>query len=101
MDAFGALSDPTRRRIVELLAVGPLSSGEIARQFDVSAPAISQHLKILRAARVVRARAQAQRRIYELEAGGIEEVGRWLDQIRAFWAGRLDQLEYELRKEKS
>ena len=99
MDSLAALADPTRRRIVETLAGGPLSSGEIASRFDITAPAISQHLKTLRNARLVRVRAQAQRRIYELDPDGVGELADWVDQIRRFWAPRLDALEASLKKE--
>jgi|TARA_Y100001937_G_scaffold104213_1_gene144020 DNA-binding transcriptional ArsR family regulator len=64
MNSFAALADPTRRQIIEALAQGPLSSGEIAGRFEISAPAISQHLKALRVARLVRVRVEAQWRIY-------------------------------------
>jgi DNA-binding transcriptional ArsR family regulator len=99
MIAFSALADPTRRQIVEMLAAGERSAGDIARQFDVSAPAISQHLKVLREARLVRVRADAQRRIYALDAAGIGEIDAWLSDIRRFWSGRLDALEQELKNE--
>jgi DNA-binding transcriptional ArsR family regulator len=97
MIAFAALADPTRRQIVEMLAAGERSAGDIARQFEVSAPAISQHLKVLREARLVRVRAEAQRRIYALDAAGIGEIDAWLNEIRRFWSGRLDALEQALR----
>ena len=93
-----ALADPTRRRIVEALAAGPLSSGEIARRFTISAPAISQHLGVLKAARLVRSRAEAQRRIYELNREGVDELAAWVDQLKGFWAPRFDALEAELQK---
>jgi DNA-binding transcriptional ArsR family regulator len=99
MITLAALADPTRQRIVEMLATGPLSSGDIARQFDITAPAVSQHLKTLRAAKLVRARVDAQRRIYELDAEGIDEVADWILKVRRFWAGRLDNLEERLKEE--
>ncbi len=98
MDSLAALADPTRRSIVEALARGTLSSGQIAERFDVSAPAISQHLKTLRKAGLVRVTPQAQRRIYELDPAGIEAVSIWADQIRRFWAQRLDTLETRLKE---
>jgi DNA-binding transcriptional ArsR family regulator len=98
MHAFEALADPTRRRIGELLAAGERAAGEIAGQFEVSAPAISQHLKALREAGLVRVRAEAQRRIYSLDPQGLREVDAWLNEMRAFWSGRLDSLEQELRR---
>ncbi|WP_163997079.1 metalloregulator ArsR/SmtB family transcription factor [Pyxidicoccus caerfyrddinensis] len=96
MDAFTALSDPTRRRIVELLAGGERSAGELGASFDISAPAISQHLKVLKEARLVQVRAEAQRRIYALDAAGLDELEGWVDRIRGFWNERLDVLERRL-----
>jgi len=98
MQTLAALADPTRRRIVEMLAEHSLSSGEIARRFDVSAPAVSQHLKVLLNARLVRVRPERQRRIYELDRDGIEELSEWVARIRLFWGGRLDTLEGLLSK---
>lgn len=95
-NSFTALADPTRRRIVEMLGRGELSAGEIAGHFDVSAPAISQHLKTLKAARLVRVRIDAQRRIYTIDPDGLAEVDAWLAQVRRFWNPRLDALEREL-----
>ena len=90
MDSLAALADPTRRRIVELLTLREMSAGEIARHFKLSAPAISQHLKVLRDAHLVQMRAEAQRRIYEIDPDGFVELDAWLINIRQFWRGRLD-----------
>lgn len=98
MESLTALADPTRRRIVEVLARGPLSSGEIAEQFDVTAPAISQHLKTLREARLVTVRAEAQKRIYELDRHGVDELAKWVDELKRFWSVRFDRLEAALRQ---
>jgi DNA-binding transcriptional ArsR family regulator len=98
MTGFEALAEPTRRRIVELLAAGERSAGDIVAEFDVSAPAISQHLKVLREAGLVRVRAEAQRRIYGLEPGGLAEIDGWLERVRRFWGASLDALERELAK---
>ncbi|HEY0105588.1 MAG TPA: metalloregulator ArsR/SmtB family transcription factor [Rhizomicrobium sp.] len=97
MQSLTALADPTRQRIVQMLAGGAMSSGDIASRFAMSAPAVSQHLKILREAKLVKVRAQAQRRIYELDEGGIGELADWVNGLRRFWADRLDALERELR----
>ncbi len=70
-----------------------------SRQFDVSAPAISQHLKVLREARLVSVRADAQRRIYTLDAAGLDEIDHWLIGIRRFWSHRLDALERALEND--
>lgn len=98
MQSLTALADPTRQRIIEMLAAGALSSGEIARQFEMTAPAISQHLKTLREARLVRVRAEAQKRIYELDPQGVGELADWITRVRSFWSSRLNALEEELRK---
>jgi len=98
MRSLNVLADPTRQRIVEMLAAGSMSSGEIARRFEVSAPAISQHLRSLREARLVRVRAQAQKRFYELDPEGVGELADWVARIRSFWSEKLDALEEELRK---
>lgn len=90
MNSFAALADPTRRRIVETLAQGPLSSGEIAGRFDISASAISQHLKTLRAAKLVHVRVEAQWRIYELDKEGVDELASWVDELKRFWTDKLD-----------
>src|SRR6185312_14578976 len=100
MTALAALADPTRQRIVEMLAAGALSSGEIAGRFDLSAPAVSQHLKTLKAARLVSVRAEKQKRIYQLNPEGVDELAQWVDRIRAFWNPRLDALEAALKKDK-
>ena len=97
MDAFTALSDPTRRRIVEMLADGERAVAEIAAEFDISGPAVSQHLKVLREAGVVAVRRDAQRRIYRLEGEGLSEIEAWISRVRRFWGDRLDRLESALR----
>ncbi len=96
--SFAALADPTRRQIVEMLARRELPAGEIAARFNVSAPAISQHLKILREAKLVSVRADAQRRIYGIDPAGFAELDQWLAQTRRFWTTRLDALETQLRR---
>ena len=93
MDTFTALSDPTRRRIIESLALGESSFGDLADKFDMSRPAVSQHLKALREAGIVTARADAQRRIYRLTDLGLDDVEAWLGWVREFWNRRLDMLE--------
>ena len=100
MPGFAALADPTRCRIVEMLASGELPAGEIASRFDLTQPAISQHLKVLREARLVSVRIDAQKRIYQLDQTGLAEIDRWLTRVRRFWTGRLDALDRELRKRK-
>lgn len=93
MDAFTALADPTRRRIIEALATGETSFGELADKFEMSRPAVSQHLKVLKNAGIVTSRADAQRRIYRLNGDSLDEVDAWLGRVRDFWSQRLDKLE--------
>ena len=97
MDSLTALGDPTRRQIVELLGRGERASGDIAAQFDISAPAVSQHLTVLKEARLVQVRVEGQRRVYSLDPEGLQMIEAWLAEVRRFWAGRLDALERALR----
>jgi DNA-binding transcriptional ArsR family regulator len=99
MDTFTALSDPTRRQIVESLALGETSFGDLADKFEMSRPAVSQHLKVLKDAGIVSSRAEAQRRIYRLSDTGLDELEAWLENVRAFWNRRLDRLEALLSEE--
>jgi DNA-binding transcriptional ArsR family regulator len=99
MLSLPALADPTRRRIVELLAQRDRTTGELVDEFDVSAPAISQHLNVLREAGLVVTRAEGQTRVQSLNPAGLDEVGAWLEKTRSFWSRRLDALERELRSE--
>ena len=92
MQTFAALADPIRAEIVQLLATRDLTAGDIAARFPVSRPAVSRHLSVLRKSRLVRVRGEAQRRIYSLDAAGLEEADRWIAETRAAWNGRLDAL---------
>ena len=78
---FAALSDPTRRRVFERLAAGPQAVGDLARGMPVSRPAISQHLKVLKEARLISDRREGTRRIYEIDPHGLGLVRTWLDQL--------------------
>lgn len=93
MDTFVAIADPTRRSIVMSLADGESSFGELADKYEMSRPAVSQHLKVLRDAGIVTVRPDAQRRIYSLSDNAFDEVDSWLKKVREFWAPRLDKLE--------
>lgn len=97
MQSLLAIADPTRRRIVELLAQGDRTAGELVDEFDLSAPAISQHLNVLREAGLVTTRAEGQRRIQALNPAGFDELEAWLERTRSFWSQRLDALERELK----
>jgi DNA-binding transcriptional ArsR family regulator len=99
MQSLAAIADPTRRRIVELLAQRERTAGELVEEFDMSAPAISQHLNVLRDAGLVTTRADGQSRIQALNPEGLDELGDWLEKTRSIWSRRLDALERELRAE--
>jgi DNA-binding transcriptional ArsR family regulator len=97
MQSLAAIADPTRRRIVELLAQQDRTAGELVEEFDLSAPAISQHLNVLREAGLVVTRAEGQKRVQSLNPAGLDELEAWLQKTRQFWSSRLDALERELR----
>ena len=92
MDAMAALGDPTRRQIVELLADGERPAGEIAGEFDVSGPAISRHLRVLREAGVATYRRDAQRWVYALNPEKITEIDRWMRNTLLRWQQQFDAL---------
>lgn len=98
MEALTAISDPTRRRILELLRDGEVAAGDLAEEFSVSRPAVSRHLRVLREAGLVSSRVDGQRRLYALEAAPLAELDVWLEPYRRFWAQRLDALDTEIRR---
>lgn len=104
MHAFDVLGDPVRRRILELLSTGELSSGSITgvvrAEFGISQPAVSQHLRVLREAGFASVRAEGTRRLYAVEAAPLREVDRWLAPFRHFWERHLDALGTELARGK-
>ncbi len=102
MDAFSALADPTRRTIVELLAMnGELSTNDIFQNFHFTQPAISQHLKILREAKLVEMEKRAQKHIYTINSYTLQEIENWAQSMTKVWNTRFDQLEKVLQKETS
>lgn len=100
--AFDVLGDPVRRRILELLAGGEQTSGAITeviqREFGISQPGVSQHLRVLRENGFASVRAEGTRRLYAVEPGPLKEVDDWLGPFRRFWAQRLDALGTELAR---
>lgn len=100
MHAFDVLGDPVRRRILELLADGELTSGGvvevIAAEFGISQSAVSQHLAVLRESGFATVRRDGARRIYALDAGPLSEIDRWMDRFRHLWSQRLDALHTEI-----
>jgi len=87
--ALQAIAEPRRRRILELVGTEELSAGEIASQFDVTRPAISQHISVLKSAGLLTERRAGTRRMYRARPEGLEELREFLD---GFWAAKLDQL---------
>lgn len=102
MHAFDVLGDPVRRRILELLAGGEMSAGEVAEtigaEFGISQPAVSQHLKVLRESGFAVAQPVGTRRLYRLDPAGLSEVDAFLDTLRAAWSQRLDALGTEIAR---
>lgn len=96
---FAILADPTRRRIIELLAQRERSVNELVSAFEVSQPAISRHLRVLREGELVRVRGEGQRHIYQLNGRKLAELDAWLAPYRRFWSERLDALEHVLDEE--
>lgn len=96
MDTYQALADDTRRTIIEMLASGELSAGDIAHAFPVSRPAVSRHLRVLRESGLVSVRGDRQQRMYRLEPGPLNEVQQWTERYSKFWSHRLDRLAEEL-----
>ncbi len=101
MDTFSALADPTRRRIIEMLASrGELPASAIYDQFPVSPPAISQHLKVLREAKLVLMEKRAQQHIYRVNPEAVLQVEDWARRLRQLWDERFDALDRVLEEEK-
>jgi DNA-binding transcriptional ArsR family regulator len=102
--AFDVLGDPVRRRLLELLADGELTSGAlcsvIQREFGISQPGVSAHLRVLRDSGFALARADGTRRLYSVNPNALHEVDLWLDRFRRFWTPHLDALETELARGK-
>ena len=98
MQTLAALADPTRRRIVELLADGERSAGSLAGEFSTTRPAVSRHLRVLRESGLVRTRGVGTSRLYSLDPGPLQELDAWLERYRGFWSQRLDALETQLRR---
>jgi DNA-binding transcriptional ArsR family regulator len=100
--AFDVLGDPVRRRILELLAGGERSSGDVTAivqaEFGISQPAVSQHLKVLRDSGFTTVRPEGARRLYAVQAAPFRELDGWLEHFRTFWTQRLDSLETELAR---
>ncbi|TYB99401.1 winged helix-turn-helix transcriptional regulator [Micromonospora sp. WP24] len=104
MHAFDVLGDPVRRRILELLAGGETTAGDICaviqREFGISQPAVSQHLKVLRLNGFATVRPDGTRRLYAVDPRPLHDVDQWLDHFRRFWTPPLSALATELARGK-
>ncbi len=104
MHAFDILGDPVRRRILELLATGEMGAGELVEairgEFGISQPAVSQHLRVLRESGFASVRADAQKRLYAIDAAPIAEIEQWLAPFRRFWDHKLEALATEVARGK-
>lgn len=104
MHAFDVLGDPVRRRILELLAGGALTAGDISKvveaEFGLTQAAVSQHLKVLRDSGFASVRPEGTRRFYAVEAAPLRDVDAWLDRFRHFWEPKLSALETEIARGK-
>jgi DNA-binding transcriptional ArsR family regulator len=102
VEAFDVLGDPVRRRILELLADGELTSGAVCAviqdEFGISQPAVSMHLRVLRESGFASVRPEGARRLYAVRAEPLAELDAWLDRFRGFWAPHLDALATELAR---
>jgi DNA-binding transcriptional ArsR family regulator len=95
-----AVSDESRRTILETLTAGPATAGELAALLPIARPGVSRHLRVLREAGLVEVRPEAQRRVYSLRPEPLAEVDEWLARYRALWERRLDALHIEIARGK-
>jgi DNA-binding transcriptional ArsR family regulator len=102
MNAFEVLTDPVRRRALDLLREREQTAGTLVErlhaEFGVSQPGVSQHLRVLRSSGFARVRADGRRRIYSLDTSSLREIDDWLLPYRAFWRDRLDALGDEIMR---
>jgi DNA-binding transcriptional ArsR family regulator len=96
---FEVLAEPNRRRVLDLLRERERTVGELVDALGMSQPAVSKHLRVLREAGLVEARVDAQRRIYTLRPGPLQDVDAWLEPYRKFWRGKLAALQRHLASE--
>ena len=96
MLAAKAIGDPVRRDILGMLRAGPLTAGAIADRFEISRPAVSRHLRVLRDSGLVVAETRGRERVYRLDVGPLAELDEWLGQFRDGWSARFDALETEV-----
>ena len=97
---FSALSDPTRRAILERVRQGTCTAGELAKPFDISLPAISRHLRVLEHAGLISRTREGRTQLCTFDIHTLREAARWLERYRRFWDHNLDALEEYLVKKK-
>lgn len=100
VDVFAALANPVRREILVQLQRGPRAVSDLAQNFDIGRPAVSEHLQVLRKARLVREQARGRERYYHLDPRPLEDVGAWLETFSRYWRQRMQALEALLDEEK-
>ncbi len=100
VDVFSALANPVRREILTRLRRGPQAASDLARGFEVGRPAVSEHLQVLRRARLVREQPRGRNRYYHLDPRPLSEVEEWLDAFTHYWKQRMAALEEVLDQEK-
>ena len=100
-DVFQAIADPTRREIINLIAFNSLNLNSIAENFDVSRPAISQHIKILTECGLIVIKKQGRERYCEAKLQQLGEVSNWIEQYRKLWEGRFSSLDDLLEEYKA
>lgn len=100
-DVFQAIADPTRREIINLVAFNPLNLNSIAENFDVSRPAISQHIKILMECGLIVIKKQGRERVCEASLQQLNEVSDWIERYRKLWAEKFDKLDVLLEELKN
>jgi DNA-binding transcriptional ArsR family regulator len=100
VDVFSALANPVRREILMRLREAPLGVSELASRFDIGRPAVSEHLQVLRKARLIREEPRGRERYYHLDPRPLSEVEAWLDAFTRYWKQRLKAIEVVLDQEK-
>ena len=102
MDVFEAVAEPNRRTLMDVLAEGERTAGELVAALPgLTQPTVSRHLRVLREVGLVEVRPQAQRRIYALRADGLVAIDDWIERYRRYWTGHLDALERHLENNKA
>jgi DNA-binding transcriptional ArsR family regulator len=99
IDVFAALANPVRREILMQLRRGPRAVTDIASDFDIGRPAVSEHLQVLRKARLIREEPRGRERYYHLDPRPLDEVAKWLEAFQRYWKQRMVALEHVLEME--